>query len=110
MDRYEEATRIEATVDLPDGMLDSVMPYIEAQDAARGAWPSPRDSAQPHAPWPTPENPMFQFLVKKAQLTAAGGADLDLVIMQIAIHAWFEGGIENYDRGQAHGRRPRLER
>ncbi len=23
------------------------------------------------------------------------------------VHAWFEGGIENYDRGQMNGRKPR---
>ena len=70
------------------------------QDIARGDWPSPRDSERPHPPWPADDEPILWFLVDKARASIEAGTDLEATLLYLAAHAWFEGGIENYDRGQ----------
>jgi hypothetical protein len=29
--------------------------------------------------------------------------DVGTALVQLAVHAWFEGGVENYDRGRRDG-------
>ncbi len=50
---------------------------------------------------------MLRYLLIKAEKSIAAGMDQRTALLQLAVHAWFEGGIENYDRGQMDGRRPR---
>lgn len=52
------------------------------QDAARGAWPDPRVSAQmPHPPFPDPENPVLDHLVRIAEASMRHGEDRHLTLM-----------------------------
>jgi hypothetical protein len=51
---------------------------------------------------------MLQFLLHKTKAALDAGVDPLAVVLQATTHAWFEGGIENYDRGSADGQRPRL--
>lgn len=39
-------------------------------------------------------------LLLKAEASVAAGMDVRTAMTQLAVHAWFEGGIENYDRGR----------
>ncbi len=38
MDKYEDATRIEAGLSLPAEVVEPTLSYIAAQDAERGDW------------------------------------------------------------------------
>lgn len=99
---------IEASLMIPAEVAEPVFSYKEAQDAARdGRWPSPREANQPDSPWPSQDNVMLRYLLVKADQSIAAGMDLRTALLQLAVHAWFEGDIENYDRGQVDGRRPR---
>jgi len=77
------------------------------QDMDRGPWRSPRDAERPHPPWPADDEPVLWYLVDKAKASIAAGTDLETALLYLASHAWFEGGIENYDRGQWDARRGR---
>ncbi len=99
---------IEGSLRIPVEVADAVLSYTQAQDDARGGrWPSPRNVDQPSPPWPSQDNPALQYLLLKCEASIAAGIDLPTALLQLAVHAWFEGGIENYDRGQIHGRSPR---
>ena len=99
---------IEASLLLPDDITESIVVYKEDQDTIRGArWPSPREANQPSPPWPSQDNVMLRYLLIKAEKSIAAGMDRRTALSQLAVHAWFEGGVENYDRGQMDGRRPR---
>jgi hypothetical protein len=95
---------IEAGLQIPRDISFAVIDYHAQQDATRGAWDNPRDAAQPDAPWPAQDNAMLKFLLTKAELSVKAGMDLRTAMLQLAVHAWFEGGIENYDRGQSDAR------
>jgi hypothetical protein len=107
MDKYEDAGRIEAELSIPAEIVEPMMRSVAEQDAQRGDWSNPRDARQPEAPWPAEDNPMLQFLLVKAKASLDAGMDPMVAVLQAAAHAWFEGGIENYDRGQRDARRPR---
>jgi hypothetical protein len=93
---------------IPDDIADPAIIRTEAQDADRGGrWASPRAAEQPDPPWPSLDSPVLRYLLVKAEASVSAGMDIGTALMQLAVHAWFEGGIENYDRGQADGRRPR---
>jgi hypothetical protein len=47
------------------------------------------------------------LLLYKAQASMDAGMDIKVAMLQLAVAAWFEGGVENYDRGQRDARRPR---
>lgn len=58
-------------------------------------------------PWPELENPALQYLLHRFQASVDAGMNLPTAAASLAAHSWFEGGIANYDRGQADARRPR---
>lgn len=101
------ASDIEASLALPAATVDAAMARAEEQDRRRGSWPSPRAAAMPNPPWPHRDSAMLKFLLAKARASIDAGMDIDTALLQLATHAWFEGGIEGYDRGQADARRPR---
>jgi hypothetical protein len=43
---------------------------------------------------------MLLFLLWKATASVEAGMDLRSALTQMAVHTWFEGGVENYDRGR----------
>jgi anti-sigma factor RsiW len=98
---------IEATLQIPEAIAAGMLAVAADQDQARGDWPSPRKAVQPAAPWPALDNAALRFLIHKAKASLAAGMDQDTALLQLAVHAWFESGIENYDRGQRDARRPR---
>jgi hypothetical protein len=65
---------------VPDDLAEALFAAITEMDAQRGDWP---------------------------QASLDAGMAPRSVMIQLAAHAWFEDGIENYDRGQRDTRRPR---
>lgn len=84
-------------------LLRTVTLYREEQDAARGSWPTPR-TKMPAFPFPDYENPVLEMLVANANRSIGEGKDVLRMLTHLAVHAWFEGGVAGYDRGQEHGR------
>ncbi|MBB3041246.1 hypothetical protein [Nocardioides soli] len=105
MDRTPD--EIEDSLSIPEEVVQPAVAKMQAQDAERGDWPSPRETRMPEQPWPAPDDPMLRFLLHKAKASIDAGMDVGIAMVQLATHAWFEGGIENYDRGVRDGRRPR---
>jgi hypothetical protein len=91
---------IEASMIVPGDVADGVINLRSAQDAHRGQWQSPRDARQPDPPWPAENSPMLRFLLWKANASVEAGMDVRSALTQLAVHAWYEGGVENYDLGR----------
>ena len=94
-------------VDIP---ADVVLPAIRdamRQDTARGAWDSPRAASPSDPPWPREDNPILTLLLWKYRANVAAGAEPEAALLQLAVLAWFEGGVAAYDQGQRDARRPR---
>jgi hypothetical protein len=89
---------IEASLVLPDAVIEALLAKKVEQDEGRGDWPSPRAASQPHPPWPDEDSPVLRFLLQKANASIDAGMDVRTAMVQLGVHAWFEGGIENYDR------------
>jgi hypothetical protein len=89
-----------AVMDVPQELGDAVFAYREAQDATRGEWPSMRTVDEPAFPWPDTDNEMLRYLLWKYNGMLASDADPRTVILDLAVHAWFEGGIIGYDKGR----------
>lgn len=105
MERTPE--EIEAALTMPEGLAEAVLAVVARQDADRGDWPSPREAEMPDPPWPDEDSPVLEMLLGKARDSLDAGMDPKVALVQLAVHAWFESGIENYDRGQRDARRPR---
>lgn len=78
--------------------------YTWEQDMQRGDWPTQRTLKMPNPPWPSPNNPMLAALLQDTRKNIAEGMSIDVAILQLATHCWFEGGVEGYDRGQRDAR------
>lgn len=72
--------------------LRPLIAYVEAQEAALGE--DLRHREMPAWPWPSTDNPMLRHLIAqaKADFSAHG---LETVLTWLAVHAWFEGGLES---------------
>lgn len=94
-------------IEVPQVLAEDAVAYLERQDAARGPWPSPREGAEVTGPpYPAADNPVLGYLVAAARSAMDSGTDVGETIVQLAVHAWLEGHIEGYDRGQHDARRP----
>ncbi|MFI7448029.1 hypothetical protein ACIBQX_11075 [Nonomuraea sp. NPDC049714] len=93
---------------VPDSIARPLMAVLDEQDRQRGDWPSPREEIAPAPPWPDSDNPILRLLLWKAVERIKNGMPADKAMLDLAVHAWFEGGIDGYDRGQRDARRPRL--
>lgn len=98
---------IEDSLVTPTGLATLIQQFAARQDAERGDWPSPRTTPQGTPPWPEPDNDMLRYLLWKAEASIKAGMDVELALLQLAVHTWFEGGIENYDRGRQDALRTR---
>jgi hypothetical protein len=100
-----EPDEVERSLLIPAHIAEPAIKVREAQDAHRGDWPSPREFKQPDPPWPHENSPILQYLLWKAKASLEKGMDVRSTLIQLAVEAWFEGGVENYDRGRrdAHG-------
>lgn len=54
----------------------------------------------PSPPFPAPENPILEYLVRAAAKMLEGPDDVEVTLTHLAVHAWFEGGVEGYDLGR----------
>lgn len=90
---------LEAAVVVPEVLVSAAMLRRQTQDADRGEWRNPRDAQQPEPPWPGSDDPILQYLVFQALAAVKAGLDVESVMLNLAVHAWFEGGVESYDRG-----------
>ncbi len=95
--------QIERSLVTPHDIADPLLKHKDAQDAARGDWASPRAARQPSPPWPDENCPVLRYLLWKANESLDHGMDIRTALIQLAVHAWFEGGVENYDRGRRDG-------
>lgn len=95
---------IEVSIELPESVLYAVVTETARQDSDRGDWGSPRAGQQPDAPWPATNSPIFAYLLLKATASIAAGMPVRDACITLAAHSWFEGGVENYDRGQVDAR------
>ncbi len=95
---------------VPDDIAQPAMRIVEDQDASRGDWLSPRDRTIPEPPWPDENSPMLRFLLWKAARRIERGMPVNEALLDLAVHAWFEGGVEGYDRGQRDARKPKIVR
>jgi hypothetical protein len=98
---------IEASLEIPAEIAGPAMSKPKEQAAGRGDWSDPREARQPDSPWPDGDDPMLRYLLYKAHASLDAGMDPEVALLQLAVHAWFEGGVENYDRGQRDARRTR---
>ena len=96
-DEFEESIRI------PPDVATPAMSKRDVQDATRGDWPDPRDARQGVPPWPQENDPMLRYLLHKAVASMDAGMPVRDAMLTLAVHAWFEGGVENYDRGRHDG-------
>lgn len=53
-----------------------------------------RKNEPPSAPWPAADNPMLEHLAREA-LDKVGTSGVRQAINWLAVHAWFEGGIDH---------------
>jgi len=83
---------------------DAAETYTWEQDMRRGSWATKRTSQMPDPPWPGTNNPMLAALLHDARKNIADGMAVEMAMVQLATHCWFEGGIEGYDRGQHDAR------
>lgn len=91
---------------MPEGETNRAMlRWVGKQDAERGPWESQRRKKMPDPPFPDPDNPMLKYLLEQAvQQLTTGDETINNVLTHLAVHAWYEGGIEGYDRGQRDAR------
>ncbi len=69
--------------------VDRLGPYLDERKAVE----SVRHRAMPQAPWPSRDNPMLGYLIERANevLDSEGAAS---ALVWLAVHAWFEGAID----------------
>jgi hypothetical protein len=98
---------IEAALQIPESVAAALLATKSRQDRERGNWASPREVNQPQAPGPTRTVPVLRYLLFEAEASVEAGMDVGTTMLHLAVHAWFEGGVEDYDRGQRDARTPR---
>ena len=96
---------IERSLTIPSGISRPAMKQVSDQDRARGPWTSPRNGEMYQPPWPEIDNPILRYLLHKFQASVDAGMDVMGAAASLAAHSWFEGGIENYDRGRSDSER-----
>ena len=60
-----------------------------------------RQVSQGKRPWPASDNPMLSYLVQQASHMARH-EDLDTVLVWLAAHSWYEGGIAEMVARRGH--------
>lgn len=92
-----------AAVSKSEDLWKAAETYTWEQDMRRGPWPTQRTAIMPNPPWSAHDNPMLEALLDRAHDDIESHG-LETALLQLAVHCWFEGGIEGYDRGQADAR------
>lgn len=68
--------------------------YSWEQDMRLRDWPTQRVGQMPDPSWPSVENPMLAALLHDGRKNIANGMSVDVAMLQLATHCWFEGGVE----------------
>ena len=76
----------------------AVLKAAVAYSAAHTGGNSRATAEQPNPPYPSPDNPMLQYLIEGAHALYQSGTDLEDVILQAVVHAWYEGNIEGREQ------------
>jgi hypothetical protein len=95
---------IESSLIIPSDIAEPAMKLVQEQDAARGDWDNPRQGETFQPPWPERGDPALRYLLFKFDAFVDAGIDPKEAAVTLAAHAWLEGGIANYDRGQRDAR------
>src|SRR5450631_2834548 len=95
---------IEEHLNLPDSIKADMWLEADRQDDERGDWANPRGAEMPLPPWPNEDSPIVKYLLAMGGAYLTAGLDIDTVLVWVIVHSWYEGGIENYDRGQRDAR------
>jgi hypothetical protein len=74
---------------MDDEEIDALRTYVlgEPEDVLRL-----RSNTQPDFPWPTPDNPMVAYLVRRSSVLAASDGTGNALVW-LGVHAWFEGAL-----------------
>jgi len=78
---------------VPPELATALETYLASQSAVAEL----RRETMPGAPWPADDNPMLSYLLHTARSRFESGpdaGDLRTVLVWLAAHAWFEGGID----------------
>ena len=74
--------------------------YLADERVRRAGQPMPRHTEMPNPPYPAEDNPMLEYLIEASRAQRHhGGVREDGELIWLAVHAWFEGQIEGFDRG-----------
>ena len=89
MDDQEAASAEAILSEMDDEEIAALRTYVlgEPEDVLRL-----RGNAQPEFPWPTQDNPMLAYLVRRSSVLAASDGTGNALVW-LGVHAWFEGAL-----------------
>jgi len=89
MDEHEAASAEAILSEMDDEELEALRTYVlgEPGDVLRL-----RSNDQPEFPWPTQDNPMLAYLVRRSSVLAASDGTGNALVW-LGVHAWFEGAL-----------------
>ena len=89
MDDQEAASAEAILSEMDDSEIAALRTYVlgEPEDVLRL-----RSTDQPEFPWPTQDNPMLAYLVRRSSVLAASDGTGNALVW-LGVHAWFEGAL-----------------
>jgi hypothetical protein len=89
MDEHEAASAETILAEMDEQEIAALQTYVlgEPEDVLRL-----RGNAQPEFPWPTQDNPMLAYLVRRSSVLAASDGTGNALVW-LGVHAWFEGAL-----------------
>ena len=89
MDEQEAASAETILSEMDDQEIAALRTYVlgEPEDVQRL-----RGNDQPEFPWPTQDNPMLAYLVRRSSVLAASDGTGNALVW-LGVHAWFEGAL-----------------
>ena len=89
MDDQEAASAEAILSEMDDSEIAALQTYLlgEPEDVLRL-----RSNPQPEFPWPTQDNPMLAYLVRRSSVLAASDGTGNALVW-LGVHAWFEGAL-----------------
>ncbi len=89
MDDQEAASAEAILSEMDEQELAALRTYVlgEPEDVLRL-----RSNAQPDFPWPTQDNPMLAYLVRRSSVLAASDG-IGNALVWLGVQAWFEGAL-----------------
>jgi hypothetical protein len=89
MDEQEAASAEAILSEMDEQEIAALRTYVlgEPEDVLRL-----RGNDQPEFPWPTQDNPMLAYLVRRSSVLAASDGTGNALVW-LGVHAWFEGAL-----------------